>query len=135
MIDFNDLQKPLVAVLALGAAAAAGFAAGYIVGRDPETAHKFARTAASGLLRTRVAMAEAMESVADLWADARADALRDFEDERADALQATSVTEDASAPRRPAATAKTARKRKPAKASRARKAPRLTKRKPLAAAA
>jgi hypothetical protein len=61
--------------------------------------------------------------------------VRDIEDERADALQATSVTEDASAPRRPAATAKTAQKGKTAKASRVRKAPRVTKRKPLAAAA
>lgn len=135
MFDFNDLQKPLVAVLALGAAAAAGFAAGYIVGRDPETARKFARTAASGLLRTRVAMAEAMESLADLWADARANAVHDIEDERADASQAGFVTEAASAPQRPTATAKAAQKRKPAKASRARKAPRVTKRKPLAAAA
>jgi uncharacterized protein YcfJ len=135
MIDFNDLQKPLIAVLALGAAAAAGFAAGYLVGRDPETARRLAKTAASGMLRARVAAAEAMENLGDLWADARIDAVRDIEDERADALQATPVTEDASAPRRPAATAKTARKRKPAKASRARKAPRLTKRKPLAAAA
>lgn len=82
MIDLNDMQKPLVAVLALGAAATVGFVAGYIVGRDPETARRLAKSMANGLTRTQVALAEAMENIGDLWAEARADAHRDIEDER-----------------------------------------------------
>jgi hypothetical protein len=82
MIDFNDVQKPLVAVLALGAAATVGFVAGYIVGRDPETARRLAKSMANGLTRSQVAFAEAMENIGDLWAGARADARRDIENER-----------------------------------------------------
>jgi len=82
MIDLNDLQKPLVAVLALGAAATAGFVAGYLVGRDPETARKLVGSVAGALTRTQVAFAEAIENIGDLWADARADARRDIEEER-----------------------------------------------------
>lgn len=82
MLDLNDMQKPLVAVLALGAAATAGFVAGYLVGRDPETARKLVGSVAGGLTRAQVAFAEAVENLGDLWADARADARRDIEEER-----------------------------------------------------
>ena len=133
MIDFTDLQKPLLAVLALGTAVAAGFAAGYLVGRDPETARRLARTAASGMLRTRVAIADAVENLGDLWADARAEALRAIEDERAGASPATV---DAADPASPAA-AKVARKRqsKAANTPRAKPARRSAKRMPSAVAA
>jgi hypothetical protein len=82
MIDLNDLQKPFVAALALAAAATTGFVAGYIVGRDPETARRLARSLAGGLTRARVTTAEAMESLGDLWADARAEAEHELEKER-----------------------------------------------------
>jgi hypothetical protein len=82
MPDLNDLQKPLVAALALGAAATAGFVAGYMVGRDPETARRLARTIAGGLTRTQVALAETWENLGDLWADARAEAREEIEIER-----------------------------------------------------
>jgi hypothetical protein len=82
MIDLNDLRKPLVALLSLAAAATAGFVAGYLVGRDPETARRVAKSIAGGVTRTRVALAEARESLADLWAEARNDAQREIEEER-----------------------------------------------------
>jgi hypothetical protein len=133
MIDFNDLQKPLIAVLALGAAAAAGFAAGYLVGRDPETGRRLAKSAASGMLRARVAAAEAMENLGDLWADARAEALRDIEDEHAGTSRATVVAADSAAP---AAAGVTRNKRsKAATTPRVKQARRGAKRTPLAAAA
>lgn len=133
MIEFNDLQKPLLAVIALGAAAAAGFAAGYLVGRDPETARRLARTAASGVLRARVAVAEAMENLGDLWADARAEALRDIEDEHTGTSRATVVAADAS----DSAAAKVPRKKKSKAANtpRVKQARRGAKRKPPALAA
>ena len=139
MIDFNDLQKPLIAVLALGAAAAAGFAAGYLVGRDPETDRRLAKTAASGMLRARVAAAEAMENLGDLWADARAEALRDIEDEHAGTSRATVVAADSAAPAAAGVTRKkkvTRKKRsKAATTPRVKQARRGAKRTPLAAAA
>jgi len=136
MIDFNDLQKPLVAALALSAAAAAGFAAGYMVGRDPEGARKIARTAASGLVRTRVALAEAMESLGDLWADARADAWREIEEERAAAAEAPVTSAQAPVPpAKVTGAASAARKAKSAKSPRARKSRRVAKRSPVATAA
>ena len=102
MIDLNDMQKPLVAVLALGAAATAGFVAGYLVGRDPETARKLVGSVAGALTRTQVAFAEAIENVGDLWADARADARREIEEERfaaesVPAAAAQDIAPDASA--------------------------------------
>jgi hypothetical protein len=133
MIDFNDLQKPLLAVIALGAAAAAGFAAGYLVGRDPETARRLARTAASGVLRTRVAVAEAMENLGDLWADARAEALRDIEDEHAGTSHATVVDVDSAAPAARKVTRK--KKSKATTAPRAKQARRSAKRAPPTLAA
>jgi type IV secretory pathway TrbL component len=93
MIDFNDLQKPLVAALLLGAAATVGFAAGFVVGRDPETARRLARAAANGLARTRIAMADAMEGLGDLWAEARDQAHREIESERSAATEAPVVAE------------------------------------------
>lgn len=82
MIELNDLQKPATAVLVVGAAAAAGFIAGYMIGRDPELARRMARSVAGGLTRLQVAAAEAWENIGDLWADSRAEARRDVEAER-----------------------------------------------------
>jgi hypothetical protein len=103
MIDLNDLQKPLVGVLALGAAATAGFLAGYIVGRDPETARRLARSVAGGLTRAQVAAADAMESLGDLWAEARAEARREVEDERF--AEESTIAAAATPPAEPAAAA------------------------------
>jgi hypothetical protein len=99
MIDLNDLQKPAAAVLVVGAAAATGFVAGYLVGRDPELARRLARTLAGGLTRLQVAAAEAWENLGDLWADARAQAQRDIEAERfADDTGAPEAAPEATAP-------------------------------------
>ena len=81
-MSVEDFQKPIIAVLGLGAAATAGFVAGFVVGRDPETARKLARTLASGVTRTQVTLAETWESLGDMWAEAREQARSDLEDER-----------------------------------------------------
>lgn len=96
MIDLNDLQKPATAVLAIGAVATAGFVAGYLVGRDPETARGLVRSVAGGLTRLQVAAAEAWENLGDLWADARAEAQSDIDAKRFAAE--TAVPEPAQAP-------------------------------------
>ena len=120
MIDLNDLQKPATAVLVVGAAAAAGFIAGYMIGRDPELARRMARSVAGGLTRLQVAAAEAWENIGDLWADARAEARRDIEAERFaagnaahEASQTAPVTATAAAViAKPGAGAKSSRRRK-----------------------
>jgi hypothetical protein len=84
-MDINDLPKPFAVILSLGVAAGAGFLAGYIVGRDPEKARRLVRSIAGGLTRTQVVVAETVEQLGDLWADARAQARRDIDDERFEA--------------------------------------------------
>ena len=81
-MDLKDLQTPLIGALGLGAAASAGFVAGYIVGRDPELARKLTGALASGLTRTQVALAETWENLGDLWAEARDEAREQVEAER-----------------------------------------------------
>jgi hypothetical protein len=127
MIDFNDLQKPLVAALLLGAAATAGFAAGYVVGRDPEAARRLARIAASGLARTRIAMAEAMESLGDLWAEARDEVHREIESERLAAGAPNAVEEAQVTTAEIAATGRARRKKKAVRRPRAKAARRVAK--------
>ena len=131
MIDLNDMQKPLVAVLALGAAATAGFVAGYLAGRDPETARKLVGSVAGALTRTQVAFAEAIENIGDLWADARADARRDIEEERfatesVPAAAAQDIAPDTSAAivERDAAAARPPRRKAKARRRRAAQGPR-----------
>jgi hypothetical protein len=82
MIDLNDLQKPATAVIVIGAVATTAFAAGYLLGRDPEMARGLVRSVAGGLTRLQVAAAEAWENLGDLWADARAKAQSEIDAER-----------------------------------------------------
>lgn len=82
MIDLEDLQRPAVALLALTAAAAGGFAAGYVLGRDPALARRLAGSLARGAVGAQVAFAEAIESLGDLWAEATEAARQDVEEER-----------------------------------------------------
>jgi hypothetical protein len=82
MIDLNDLQKPSVAVLVIGAAATAGFVAGFLFGRNPEMAQGMVRAVANGFTRLQVTAAEAWENLGDAWAEARAESQRDIEAER-----------------------------------------------------
>lgn len=69
MIDLKDLARPPV-LLALAGSAALGFAAGYLLGRDPRVLRRVIAAAAQGWEQTRVAVAEAREDLADQWAEA-----------------------------------------------------------------
>jgi hypothetical protein len=102
MIDLNDLQKPSAAVLVIGAAATAGFVAGFLLGRNPETAQGLVRAVANGFTRLQVTAAEAWENLGDAWAEARAESQRDIEAER---FAEASAGEPPEAPARTAATA------------------------------
>ncbi len=82
MIDAKDLLKPGAWVLGLAAAAAVGFAAGFVVARDPALLRRLARAVAGGVERVTVAVAESREEFADLWAEVREDA-RHAAEERA----------------------------------------------------
>jgi hypothetical protein len=79
-VAIYDSIKPVALVAALATTAAAGFAVGYLVARDPETLRRWARALAGGVERTQIAFAEAYENLADLWADVRDDARRDIEE-------------------------------------------------------
>jgi hypothetical protein len=85
------------------------------------------------VLRTRVAVAEAMENLGDRWPDVRAEALRHIEEEHAATSHATVVEVDSAAP----AAAKVTRKKrsKAANTPRVKQTRRGAKRTPLAAAA
>jgi hypothetical protein len=82
VIDLKDLTKPGAVVLGVAAAAALGFAAGFIVARDPALLRRLARSAAGSVERVTAAIAESREELADLWAEVREDA-RDSLEERA----------------------------------------------------
>lgn len=92
MIDLKDLARPPV-LLAMAGSAALGFAAGYLLGRDPQFLRRVVAAAAQGWEQTRVAMAEAREDLADRWAEATEAARQDIEE----AAFAAGTTEAAAA--------------------------------------
>jgi hypothetical protein len=79
-VALYDNVKPIALVAALATTAAAGFAVGYMVGQDPRSLRRWARTLACGVERAQLAFAEAYENLADLWADVREDARRNIEE-------------------------------------------------------
>jgi hypothetical protein len=79
MIDLKDLARPPV-LLALAGSAALGFAAGFVLGRDPQLLRRMLAAAAASWEQTRLAVAEAREEVADHWAEATETARRDIEE-------------------------------------------------------
>jgi hypothetical protein len=80
MIDAKDLLKPGALVLGVATAAALGFAAGFIVARDPALLRRLARAVAGGVERVSIAVAESREEIADLWAEVREDARHEAEE-------------------------------------------------------
>jgi hypothetical protein len=90
-MDPKDLVKPGAIVLGLAAATALGFAAGYLMARNPELARRAARALAGGWERVGGALAESREELADLWAEAREDARTTVEDEAFAAATVASV--------------------------------------------
>lgn len=127
MIDLKDFTRPSV-LLAMAASAAAGFAAGYLLGRDPQILRRAMAAAAQAWEGTRVAVAEAREDLADQWAEAAEAARQDIE-ETAFAAAATAAVapEEATAATeaKPASTARAARAKR-GRASTSRRAPART---------
>ncbi len=80
-MNAQDLFKPGALVIGIAAAAALGFAAGYLVARDPTLLRRLFGSAAGGFERLVGAAAETREELADLWADSRAGARETMEDE------------------------------------------------------
>ena len=117
MIDLKDLARPPV-LLALAGTAAVGFAAGYLLGRDPQLLRRMLAAAAQGWEQTRVAVAEAREDLADQWAGATESARQDIE-EAAFAAGPVAAA-DASATVTPAAAAVVTEAAAPARTKRAR---------------
>jgi hypothetical protein len=78
MIDLKDFVRPPV-LLALAGSAAVGFAAGYLLGRDPRLMRRVLAAAAQSWEQTRLAVAEAREDLADQWAEATESARHDIE--------------------------------------------------------
>jgi len=78
MIDPKELIRPS-ALLALAGGAALGFAAGFLVGRDPQALRRVLAAAAQGWEQAKLSLAEVREELADQWAEARDDAVRNVE--------------------------------------------------------
>jgi hypothetical protein len=81
-MKIEELARP--GVLALGvmgfaATALLGFAAGVAVARDPEVLRRAARRVARGLEGTALMAAQAREHLADLWAEAREEAIAEVD--------------------------------------------------------
>ncbi len=112
MIDAKDLLKPGALAVGIATAAALGFAAGFVVARDPALLRRLARAVAGGLERIGVAVAESREEIADLWAEVREDARQEAE-ERAFA----EADGDSGSPTAPAAASPPAAAEAPAHAS------------------
>jgi hypothetical protein len=74
MFDSKDVLSAGGVLLGVAAVAALGFAAGYLAGRDPQRLRRWSQAAAGGLERMQTALSETREELADLWAEARADA-------------------------------------------------------------
>lgn len=125
-MDTKDLMRAGAVVAGVAAVAALGFAAGYLVARDPRALRRLARSAAGGLERIETALAETREEMSDLWAEVRAEARQDVEERAfavAEAAVVGAVVEDeapvvipASAPRKRRTTARrgTATRARPA---------------------
>jgi hypothetical protein len=94
MIDLKELVRPPV-LLAMAGSAALGFAAGFVLGRDPQLLRRALAAAAASWEQTRLAVAEAKEEVADHWAEATEAARHDIEEK---AFAATAPAAAASAP-------------------------------------
>lgn len=69
MTNLKSFASPAV-LLALAGTAVVGFAAGYLLGRDPHLLRRVFAAAAGGWEQTRLAAAEASEEIADHWAEA-----------------------------------------------------------------
>jgi hypothetical protein len=80
MMKASDLGRPGVIALSVAAAAALGFAAGYLVARNPELLRRWAGLLAGSVERLTGSAAETREHLADLWAQAREDALQATEE-------------------------------------------------------
>jgi hypothetical protein len=98
MIDLKNLAQPPV-LLAIAGSAALGFAAGFLLGRDPQLIRRALAAAAQGWEQARVAVAEAREDLTDQWAEATESARHDIEDAAfAAAATATSTAAETAAP-------------------------------------
>lgn len=96
MIDLKDLVRPPVLV-ALAGSAAAGFVAGFLVGRDPQLLRRLMTAAAQGWEQARLSVAEAREDLADQWAAARETARHDIEEDLFAAADAAAAAPPAEA--------------------------------------
>jgi hypothetical protein len=86
-MKIEDVARPgLIALGLAGMAATAllGFAAGIAASRDPEglkrTARRVMRETAQGLERASLMASQAREHIADLWAEAREEALAEVDE-------------------------------------------------------
>lgn len=128
----SDLGRPGVIALTVAGAAALGFAAGYLVARNPELLRRWAGLLAGGVERLTGSAAETREHLADLWAQAREEALQGTEEESFAAAQAaaavsaaqrrSSRSSAASSDAAPARQAASGRRRKAGASSRKRSA-------------
>jgi hypothetical protein len=130
-MKIEDAVRPgLIALGLAGMAATAvlGFAAGVAASRDPEalkrTARRVMRETAQGLERAALMAAQAREHVADLWAEAREEALAEVDAAdfaRAEAAQAQARDgkdkRPEGAPAKPPRAARPAAKRRRSRAS------------------
>jgi hypothetical protein len=91
-MNANDLLKPGAVVLGIATVGALGFAAGFIVARDPQVLRRVARSLAGGVERVAGALAESREELADLWAEVREDARQDIEAQAFAAAPVVSAT-------------------------------------------
>lgn len=134
----KDLMKPGAVALAVAAAAALGFAAGWLLARNPDLARRAARALAGGWERVGGALSESREELADLWAEAREDARATVDDEAFSAAAAAAATASAmaTAARPPSAAPAAARPARGRATKAAGKSPRKSPRKvaPKAAA-
>jgi peptidoglycan hydrolase CwlO-like protein len=117
MFDSKDVLSAGGVVIGAAAIAALGFAAGYMAGRDPQRLRRWVQAAAGGLERMQTALSETREELADLWAEARADARAAIEEDAIGAAHEAAAKASAAAVVKAAAAA--ARKRAPRRAPRA----------------
>lgn len=115
-MKIEELARPGLFVFALAASAALGFAAGVALTRDPEVLRRTVRGVAAGLERATLLAAQAREHVADLWAEAREEALAEVDAADFERAAAGSSTAAASG-RRKGAAKPAGRARKPRSAS------------------
>ncbi len=116
-METKHILSPASLLVAL-AAGAAGIAIGFWAARDPQAARRAVGAVAGTLGRTRQALAETLEHVADLWAEAREETNALIEAEKlAQAAGATGATAATSAARagrkRPAGTSSRRRRATP----------------------